>query len=162
MILLLDPLSKPVAISEMLVLLIIAATVGWLIGRWLINGKISQLNTELASLEADLHDCHSTKERQVVAPPVTAFARQVTPDNLKIIEGIGPKIEQLLNDKGILTFGQLADTSSHVLNDILRAAGPRFQVHDATSWPQQAALARDEKWTELKELQDRLLGGRDV
>lgn len=165
MILLLEPLSKPVAISEMLLLLAIAALIGWLIGRWLTNGTITALTTEIASVEADLQECRATKSQRVVADPlvpVTAFATKVAPDNLKLIEGIGPKIEQLLNEKGIITFNQLAETSPHVLNEYLRAAGSRFQVHDAGSWPQQAALARDGKWEALKELQDQLLGGRDA
>ncbi|MEZ4902850.1 MAG: hypothetical protein R2822_14410 [Spirosomataceae bacterium] len=82
------------------------------------------------------------------------------PDDLKIVEGIGPKIEALLNKENILTFGQLATTSSERIKEILDAAGPRFQMHDPTTWPQQAALARDEKWDELKAWQDELNKGR--
>jgi predicted flap endonuclease-1-like 5' DNA nuclease len=81
-------------------------------------------------------------------------------DDLKLIEGIGPKIEQLLNSGGIYTFAKLADTDVADLKTILEEAGPRYQMHEPTSWPQQAALARDGKMDELKELQDQLTGGR--
>lgn len=81
-------------------------------------------------------------------------------DDLKRIEGVGPKIEVLLNEGGIRTFAELASSDPNDLKRILVNAGSRFQMHDPTSWPQQAALARDGKWDELKELQDRLDGGR--
>jgi predicted flap endonuclease-1-like 5' DNA nuclease len=81
-------------------------------------------------------------------------------DDLKIIEGIGPKIEELLNNAGIATFAQLADTSTAKLNEILEAAGPRYQMHDPGTWAQQSALCRDGKWNELKVLQDDLNKGK--
>ena len=87
-------------------------------------------------------------------------ATPVVPDDLKIVEGIGPKIEGLLNNEGILTFAQLAVTTTERIKEILDAAGPRFQMHDPTTWPQQSALARDGKWDELKAWQDELNKGR--
>jgi predicted flap endonuclease-1-like 5' DNA nuclease len=82
-------------------------------------------------------------------------------DDLKLLEGIGPKISQLLRDNGILTFAQLANTSSDRLQAILQAGGPNFQLADPTTWPDQAKLAADEAWDELQALQDRLIGGRE-
>jgi predicted flap endonuclease-1-like 5' DNA nuclease len=82
------------------------------------------------------------------------------PDDLKRLEGIGPKISQLLKDQGIVTFGQLADTSVDRLEAILGAAGPRFRLADPATWPEQARLAADGAWDELQALQDRLIGGR--
>jgi hypothetical protein len=90
------------------------------------------------------------------APPVAAPA----PDDLKIVEGIGPKIEELLNREGIYTFAQLAEAYPDHLMRLLRAAGPRFQIQDPTTWPQQAQLAAENRWDELKELQQRLTAGR--
>jgi hypothetical protein len=89
--------------------------------------------------------------------PATAPGR---PDELTLLEGIGPKISQLLRDNGILTMAQLADTSIDRLQAILRAGGPNFQLADPTSWPEQARLAADGAWDELRALQDRLIGGR--
>jgi predicted flap endonuclease-1-like 5' DNA nuclease len=82
------------------------------------------------------------------------------PDDLRIIEGIGPKIAQILNDNGILTFAQLAATSVERLKAILEHAGPRFRLADPTTWPNQARLAAEGAWDELKALQTELNGGR--
>jgi large subunit ribosomal protein L17 len=82
-------------------------------------------------------------------------------DDLTIIEGVGPKIAELLNNAGITTFAQLADADDTIVQQVLTEAGSRFNVHDATTWNEQAALARDGKLDELKELQDRLKGGKE-
>jgi len=80
-------------------------------------------------------------------------------DDLTRIEGIGPKINELLNNAGINTFAELAAAEIKQIEKILEDAGPRFRIHDPGTWPQQSALARDGKWDELQELQDRLDGG---
>lgn len=82
-------------------------------------------------------------------------------DDLKIVEGIGPKIEQLLKDGGINTWAELAAADVDRLREILDAAGPRYQIHDPSTWPAQAKFADEAKWEELKEYQDMLIGGRD-
>lgn len=81
-------------------------------------------------------------------------------DDLKKIEGIGPKIAEIFNDAGINTFSELAGTSVEKLNELLAEAGPRFMSHNPTTWPQQAQLAADGKWDEFDELQKSLDGGR--
>ncbi len=86
---------------------------------------------------------------------------EIKADDLKKIEGIGPKISELLNAAGIVTFGQLADSSAESLKEILENAGGRMKMHNPTTWPKQAELAAAGKWDELKELQDRLDGGRE-
>ncbi len=80
--------------------------------------------------------------------------------DLKIIEGIGPKIEELLNNGNIYSFSDLSNSNYETLKEILTKAGSRFQMHDPKTWPQQAALARDGKMEELKKLQDELNAGR--
>lgn len=81
-------------------------------------------------------------------------------DDLKVIEGIGPKIEVLLNNSNIYTWKKLSKTGIGELKKILKAAGSKYQVHDPSTWPEQAALAASWKWTELEELQAELKGGR--
>lgn len=102
----------------------------------------------------------------VVATPVEAPApaakKGPKADDLKIVEGIGPKIEQLLKDGGIDTWEKLATASVDRLKEILDAAGPRYQIHNPSTWPAQSRFAADGKWEELKEYQDMLIGGRDV
>jgi predicted flap endonuclease-1-like 5' DNA nuclease len=81
-------------------------------------------------------------------------------DDLKIVEGIGPKIEELLHDAGITTWKKLSETAPERLKEILDAAGSNFAMHDPGSWPQQAGLAHEGQWDDLKRLQDELIGGR--
>ncbi|GAB4025831.1 50S ribosomal protein L17 [Spirosoma koreense] len=95
--------------------------------------------------------------------PATAEATTTSSnDDLTKIEGIGPKIAELLNNAGITTFAQLADAQDETVQQVLTEAGSRFNVHDATTWNEQAALARDGKWDELNALQDRLKGGKET
>ena len=81
-------------------------------------------------------------------------------DDLKKIEGIGPKIEKLFNEAGITTFDGMAKASKKTFTDILAAAGPRFKMHDPTTWVQQAKLAAKGEWEKLAKLQDELKGGK--
>jgi predicted flap endonuclease-1-like 5' DNA nuclease len=83
-----------------------------------------------------------------------------TKDDLKRIEGIGPKIEELLNAANILTFKDLAAAKADNVKEILLGGGKRFQMHDPTSWAGQSQLAASGKWDELKKLQDELNGGK--
>lgn len=81
-------------------------------------------------------------------------------DDLKIVEGIGPKIADIFNNEGIITFNDLANTSVEKLKEILTAAGPAYASKTPDTWPQQAQLAAEGKWEELKKWQDELMGGR--
>jgi large subunit ribosomal protein L21 len=81
------------------------------------------------------------------------------PDNLQLIEGIGPKIAQLLRQAGIQNFRQLSEESVDGLKRVLAAAGSRYKMHDPTSWIEQAKLAAEGKWEELKTLQEELNKG---
>ncbi len=81
-------------------------------------------------------------------------------DDLTLIEGIGPKIAELLNAAGIVTFGDLAKAKPAAIKTTLEAAGKRYQMHDPATWPKQATLARDGKMAELKKLQAELKGGK--
>ena len=83
-------------------------------------------------------------------------------DDLKIVEGVGPKIEQLLKEGGIHTWAELAAADVDRLKEILDAAGPRYQIHNPSTWPAQAKFAAEGNFDELKEYQDMLTGGRDV
>lgn len=101
--------------------------------------------------------------RTTPKPAVAATARVRTErDDLKKIEGIGPKISAILNKGGILTFSGLAATPVDRLKRILADAGNRYKMHNPATWPEQAKLAAEGQWEKLKELQDYLDGGRDV
>ncbi|MBP6810763.1 MAG: hypothetical protein KA138_04560 [Saprospiraceae bacterium] len=81
-------------------------------------------------------------------------------DDLKIVEGIGPKIEELFHKAGIKTWKALSETSVDRMREILDAAGPSYNIHDPSTWAQQAGLADQGKWDELKKWQDELNAGK--
>ncbi|MFT6203679.1 MAG: putative flap endonuclease-1-like 5' DNA nuclease [Spirosomataceae bacterium] len=103
----------------------------------------------------------ATPIKEAVPAKVKPVAK-ATKQNLKLIEGIGPKIEQLLKADGINTFADLAKATQTKLQAILTAAGPRFSMHSPDTWPQQAKLLADGKRDELKKLQAELKDGRKV
>lgn len=61
-----------------------------------------------------------------------------TPDDLTRINGIGPKVASLLNENGLTTFAQLAQTDVSQIKAILERAGSRYRLLDPTTWPEQA------------------------
>ena len=82
-------------------------------------------------------------------------------DDLRKVEGIGPKIAELLNNAGINTFAQLGATEVDRIKEILAEAGSRYAAHNPGTWPRQAQMAADGKWDELKVWQDELDGGKE-
>ena len=83
-------------------------------------------------------------------------------NDLKIIEGIGPKIEGLLKAGGINTWKDLSNASVDKLKLILLNAGNRYRLADPSTWPIQAGMANRREWTKLKEYQDLLQGGKRI
>lgn len=125
------------------------------------HGRIGR---QASALQEQLRQCQEEKASMtVVAAPIARgiMAAAPTPEDLKIVEGIGPKIEQLFNKAGILTFLQLAEAPLERLQQILDEAGPRYQMHNPATWPRQALLAHEGKWEELKAYQDELNAGRE-
>jgi large subunit ribosomal protein L17 len=94
------------------------------------------------------------------AAPVAPSEAKEAADDLTKIEGIGPKVAEVLNEAGITTFSKLAESKAEDIKDILEKSGGNFNAQDPTSWPEQSQLAADGKWDELKELQDKLNAGR--
>ena len=79
-------------------------------------------------------------------------------DDLKKIEGIGPKIAEVLTEAGVTTYAQLAGMERDAIKAILDTVAT-LKSKEPKTWPQQAQLAADGKWDELKVLQDELMGG---
>lgn len=153
-----------------LVVLIVAALLGFLLGYLLKRGKSQnelKLEEENAKLITDLEACR----KSMTAPqPVfdataaqSAFGKKIRENDLKIVEGIGEKIESILKSQGILTWQQLAETSPARISEILlKEGGPSYRIHEPGTWPEQCLLASRGKWAELKDFQDKLQGGREV
>jgi small subunit ribosomal protein S2 len=85
------------------------------------------------------------------------------PDDLKRIEGIGPKLSSVLQAAGITTFAHLADTEVEQLEQILEEADPRLlRLANPASWPEQASLAASGEWEALEALQSEMKAGRKM
>ena len=108
---------------------------------------------------------------KATAIPVKAVAKKKTTkkaiakktakaDDLKKIEGIGPKIAGLLKADGLITFADLAKAPLKQLKAVLDNAGSRYRMHDPKTWAAQADLAAKGNWDELKTWQGELKGGK--
>ncbi len=123
----------------------------------------SQLKDQLADAQAadkkEKAKVSSAKptEKKVVKKET---AKSDSADDLKKIEGVGPKIAQILTESGMDTFEKLSKAEVEDIRQILAEAGSRYKMFDPTTWPEQAALAASGKWDELSTLQDELKGGK--
>jgi predicted flap endonuclease-1-like 5' DNA nuclease len=151
------------------IVLLIAAILGFLIGYFWRKRKAAEEVKPAASMEADENMLTASAATHEIIEKVnyeTAVAEEIMKmevglNDLKIIEGIGPKIESLLRRHSIDTWKKLADGKAEEISEMLIAeGGARYKLHDPTTWSRQAQLAHDGKWQELKELQDELQGGR--
>ncbi len=147
---------------------------------WLLNRETSATHASVPDRrEGDVVDQHEQHDHhdadgheQVVqaTPPVLVVpatpaevapaVAHIAPDDLTMIEGIGPKINQILHTAGIHTFANLAQTEVAQLRKILLDTGLR--VNDPTTWPEQSALAATGRWDDLKKFQAQLKGGGRV
>lgn len=132
------------------------------------------LNAKISSLEADLASKATistpTQSFTATAAPAllfdaalatTVYGKKIKENDLKIVEGIGPKIEALFNAAGITTWKELSETSTEKLQSILDAGGENYAIHNPSTWAKQALLAYQGKWQELKDWQQGLLGGKE-
>ena len=129
-----------------IIVFILALILVW----WLLTRSSKQSETEAEELSAQI-----TEEQEEIVEEETIPSE---PDDLTRIEGIGPKINQLLGAAGITTYAQLADADIDMIDSKLDEAGITF-AHPGT-WPEQAKLASEGKWDELEALQDSMKGGR--
>lgn len=102
----------------------------------------------------------SVLEEQLVLRAMTSVPPN--PDDLTKIEGIGPKLEELLNKNNIYTFKQLAASAATDLHKILNAAGEQYRIHDPSTWPEQAKLLAEGKFEAFDQLTLELKGGRRI
>ncbi|MCD4672622.1 MAG: hypothetical protein K8R77_08165, partial [Anaerolineaceae bacterium] len=113
----------------------------------------------------EVHPVSKTPARAIPAVPQSKPQAKPTPkaaspttkaDDLKCIEGIGPKTEGILNQAGITSFEALATLTPDEIKEILRTAKSRGVP---TTWPEQAKLAASKNWEALRDLQKELKGG---
>ena len=144
---------------------VLCAIFGYLLGKGSNTGidhsselnSLKDLNTKL---EADLAACNkkmTAESSAVISSEIAfnksaakaAFGKNIKPDDLKVVEGIGPKIEVLFHNYDIKTWKDLSKTSVSKCQEVLDSGGDRYKVHDPASWPMQAKMCYEGKWKEL-------------
>ncbi len=135
------------------------------------------LVAERDQLRSELNDCRSQStltgvhgvaaiavapalSDEAIAEGAVVLGRPLRRDDLSVVEGIGPKISELIQASGVTTWWGLANADVGSLRATLEAGGPTFRIHDPGTWPMQAELLANGSWAEFKELTDRLDGGR--
>jgi len=135
------------------------------------SADLKLLQDKNAKLRADLDACNNKLSAKVEAPAMSAapvaalipfdgdaaraaFGKTIKQDDLKVVEGIGPKIAEMFNNSGITTWKALSETAVARCQEILDGGGERYKVHDPASWPMQAKMAYEGKWAELSKWQD--------
>ena len=153
---------------------------GWLLNRWLCkcccktNTAVHHAAAAPIAKAADIPAAPAAPVAKVTQMPKAAAPTTISIDiaaakkagfalknanDLTVVEGIGPKINELFNDNGIKTFVQLAAATVPQMRAILDKGGSRFRIANPSTWAQQAGLAAVNKWAELKKMQDELSGG---
>ena len=103
----------------------------------------------------------ATKAKAKATPKKAATKKAADKgDDLKKIEGIGPKISEILTNGGLETFSKLAGADIENIRAVLLEAGSRYKMYDPTSWPVQAKMAANGEWDKLGEWQDAHKGGK--
>lgn len=155
----------------LILLLLLACLIGFLIGYILLKKKkipcpkcpelekeIADLKLQIAKSREDtkvgLFSFDATKAKEILGT-------KVIENDLKIVEGIGPKISEILIKRGITTWKALSESDPAVIKSyLLNDGGELYRIHVPDTWPYQAKLAYEGKWEELKALQENLIGGR--
>jgi predicted flap endonuclease-1-like 5' DNA nuclease len=70
--------------------------------------KVEEETKEEETKEEETKE-EETKEEEVTKPELFTTPLQIPQDNLSSLKGIGPKLEEKLNDEGIFYFNQIAN-----------------------------------------------------
>ena len=125
----------------------------------------ADLYFKLKACEEKLPDEDAAEQPEMVKAAPLGFATVKVDDpkleDLKIVEGIGPKLEEYLKSEGIANLAVMAQSNPDDIKSVLDKEGERFRLADPTTWPKQAQMAVDGHWDRLKEYQDFLQGGKE-
>jgi F-type H+-transporting ATPase subunit gamma len=120
---------------------------------------------KVMTTSANGHKASSNGHAAVPVPVTPRASRKSSErDDLKKIEGIGPKMEEALHAVGIDTFEKLASAPLDALKAAVDAAGLLTMAtrNGIETWSKQSALAAQDAWDDLKAYQDKLVGGREI
>jgi uncharacterized protein (DUF697 family) len=117
------------------------------------------LSAEILAFQQVIAAAHGQK---IGAPTLVQVAVSIDLDDLKIIEGVGPKVATALKAGGIKNLQDLAASTPEAITAILEKAKGNFNLVVPDSWPEQAALAVKGDLEALKLLQTALIAGRET
>ncbi len=121
----------------------------------------SQMKSQFEQENKEAKKVEPKKEEVIKEETKAEENVEAKPDDLKKVEGIGPKIAGILSDSGYETFEKLSKAEPDTIREILlEKGGKRYAMHNPDTWPAQAKLAAEGKWDELKKWQDELDGGK--
>jgi len=88
----------------------------------------------------------ATKSKKATAKKVTKTEKVVVEkvdvkDDLKVIKGIGPVLEESLNELNVTSYGQIAKMTIKNMTTLLNDAGINAKIYDLSGWKAQAKLA---------------------
>ncbi|WP_299121739.1 hypothetical protein [uncultured Winogradskyella sp.] len=130
----------------------------------------TQLDTDLASAKSSLSN--SNVASSFAAPAAVAaiafdadaakavFGKRIKENDLTIVEGIGPKIQELFHNHDVKTWKALSECSVDKCQSVLNSGGDRYKIHKPGTWPEQAKMAYEGRWEDLLKWQDELDGGK--
>ena len=127
--------------------------------------NLANINARLKAFKSDddapkVYSHNTVEKPSIQNPSSPVVVEPNSSDDFKKIEGIGPKIEEILKNGGLKTYKDLIDKSVVEIRTVLKEAGPTYAVHDPATWGEQAELAMNQKWTELSSLQASFKGGK--
>jgi predicted flap endonuclease-1-like 5' DNA nuclease len=167
----------------------ICGLLGYLLGRLLGGGSNhDDCNDRIARLQADLEACKkgslklesdlssaksvSANVASSFAAPAAAlvafnadaakavFGKKIKENDLTLVEGIGPKIQELFHNHDVKTWKALGECSVDKCQTVLKSGGDRYKIHKPGTWPKQAKMAAEGRWADLLKWQDELDGGK--
>ena len=156
---------------------VLSAILGYLLGRLFFKNhyksQCEDLNQVIARLQAELKACQDKNPQFISSRPAglftypfnqnraaSVFGKKIKENDLTIIEGIGPKIQQLFHNNNIKTWKSLSNCSVQKCQSILDDGGEAYRIHNPGTWPKQARLAYEGKWKKLLKWQEELDGGQ--
>ncbi|MEE9438178.1 MAG: helix-hairpin-helix domain-containing protein [Saprospiraceae bacterium] len=126
-----------------------------------LEGNVAKSKSNAAAIATTAESSESYIESSAPLPKVDTKYSGLKLDNLQLIEGIGPKMEEVLKENGISDLAILGSKSSADIQAILDKYGDKYKIMNPKTWPQQAKLGADGQWNELIVLQKKLDGGKD-
>lgn len=167
---------------------LICGILGYLLGKMLNKNDQfddSVYKSRISKLESDLEFCKANKIKPIAENTAkgtnkststkvkkaattvfnseaakAVFRKKVKENDLTLIDGIGPKIQELFHKNNINTWQALSECSVDKCKEVLNSGGDRFKIHKPGTWPKQSKMAANGKWQELKDWQNQLDGGK--